>query len=374
MRKCLTAILFVVLTSAVAAEDQLGGALDEPASTAVTAVAGPAAAEGLALPSFGDVVDLQPSALPRASSPQAAQSRSEPRPTRRRRGTMVGYIDDAIVESNVRLRFDVALENTVPDRAEFFYAKCGCYSGLPVTDPAFDPDAPGPPGAASDLDFRQFDIQGEYALGDRVSVFGQLPVRAIEPRSFVPGAGTFENQTGIGDVRAGAKLALATMEGQVLTAQARFFLPSGDPSKGMGTDHASFEPALLYYREVSDVVTLESQLGVWLPLGGSAGVPTGVDDDFSGRVLNYGIGSAFELNPGGRVGFAPVVELVGWRVVSGYQTAATSEADGTNIVNLKIGGRVWVEQRDSFYVGYGHVLTDAAWYDDIVRFEYRRSF
>jgi hypothetical protein len=44
---------------------------------------------------------------------------------------MVGYVEDATIESKVRLRFDSAFHDTAPDRAEFFYAKCGCYSGLP---------------------------------------------------------------------------------------------------------------------------------------------------------------------------------------------------------------------------------------------------
>src|SRR5205809_7524462 len=47
-----------------------------------------------------------------------------------RRPSMVGYIDDARVESHLRLRFDAASNSKFPDRAEFFYAKCGCYQGL----------------------------------------------------------------------------------------------------------------------------------------------------------------------------------------------------------------------------------------------------
>jgi hypothetical protein len=49
------------------------------------------------------------------------------------------------------------------------------------------------------------------------------------------------------------------------------------------------------------------------------------------------------------------------------------DASGTDIVNLKIGVRVGID-RGSFYAGYGRALTDAAWYTDIVRFEYRYSF
>jgi len=50
-----------------------------------------------------------------------------------------------------------------------------------------------------------------------------------------------------------------------------------------------------------------------------------------------------------------------------------AEAVWVNIVNLKIGARIGVD-RSSFYAGYGHALTDDAWYTDIVRFEYRYSF
>ena len=59
--------------------------------------------------------------------------------------------------------------------------------------------------------------------------------------------------------------------------------------------------------------------------------------------------------------------------MNGNQTAAVSDASGVNIVNLKIGGRVSFDS-GSLYFGYGHALTDAVWYDNIVRLEYRYSF
>ena len=74
------------------------------------------------------------------------------------------------------------------------------------------------------------------------------------------------------------------------------------------------------------------------------------------------------------VGIAPVVELVGWHVLSGYQTAATADASGTNIVNVKFGARANWSNGSSIYGGYGRALTEADWYDDIVRFEYRFTF
>src|SRR5688500_12922263 len=57
----------------------------------------------------------------------AAQPAAPVRAERRRRGSMVGYIEDATVRTQVRMRFDAGFGNDVPDRAEFFYAKCGCY-------------------------------------------------------------------------------------------------------------------------------------------------------------------------------------------------------------------------------------------------------
>ena len=74
---------------------------------------------------------------------------------------------------------------------------------------------------------------------------------------------------------------------------------------------------------------------------------------------------------------APVVELVGWHVTDGFQTPPVGPAEA-NTVNLEIGGRVsWTSSSDalgSLYVGYGRALTDARWYEDILRVEYRWSF
>ena len=47
-----------------------------------------------------------------------------------------GYIDNAIIGNMIRLTFDAAFDNTSSDRAEFLYAKCGCYR-------LADPSAPG---------------------------------------------------------------------------------------------------------------------------------------------------------------------------------------------------------------------------------------
>jgi hypothetical protein len=121
----------------------------------------------------------------------------------------------------------------------------------------------------------------------------------------------------------------------------------------------------------------EGQFAAWAPFGGARGLPTAADSKFAGTVITYGIGPSVVVYERGRTRFAPVVELVGWRVVDGFQTPPAGPAD-PNTVNLKFGGRIsWSSPNDSLgslYVGYGRALTDARWYEDILRVEYRWSF
>ena len=123
-----------------------------------------------------------------------------------------------------------------------------------------------------------------------------------------------------------------------MTLQVKGFFPTGDALKGLGTDHISVEPAVLSYQQASDRVAVESQFGVWLPIDGSDGVPVDNETKFAGKVLFYGFGPSVVVYQNDALRLAPVVELVGWRVLDGFQTTTPGEAAGTNIVNLKIGG------------------------------------
>jgi hypothetical protein len=292
---------------------------------------------------------------------------------------MVGYIENASVLSQLRFRFDSGFGNNVPDRAEFFYAKCGCYQLDPP--PYQDLDAPGPgPGVPTELNFQQFNVFAEAALGDRFSLFGELPIRAIQPQGFHdfgPEYAPFPDSSGVADVKFGVKVALLDSDEAGVTIQGRMSAPSGDAAKGLGSNLWSVEPALLYHQNLGERVGLEAQFGVWLPIGGSNGVDS--PDKFSGNVLYYGIGPSVDVVSTDSVQFSPVVELVGWHVLDGFQTACdplpcSFDAGGVNIVNLKVGARTTLADRNSFYVGYGFALTDQVWYDKLFRFEYRYSF
>lgn len=315
---------------------------------------------------------------------QAAPSQTtRPPAQQRRRGTMVGYIADATVESYARVRFDLGYGNNVPDRSEFFYAQCGCNGGG-----APGPGLPGPQDLTTNLNFQQLHFDAAYAVHPRVAVFGSVPLRFVQPQSFVGDILTppqtnnnFVNSSGFSDIRAGAKVAIISTDTAVLSAQAQFFFASGDAQKGLGTDHTSFEFAALFHQSVSEKATVEAQFGDLHPIGGSTlNDPTSphYGADYAGDVLFYGIGPSYEVVNNGRLRFAPVVELVGWHVLGGLQQVGPPQfaipADGTNIVNLKLGARTILNDGSSFYAGYGFAMTDAKWYGKIVRFEYRRAF
>src|SRR4029077_15419619 len=159
---------------------------------------------------------------------------------------------------------------------------------------------------------------------------------------------------------------------------------SGDALRGLGTNHYSVEPSLLLYHSFSERWTLEGQIGDWHPIGGSAGGSTTsspTSAGVAGDVFFYGIGPSYKLYQRNHVRLAPVVELFGWHVLSGFQSqpggpvdSAATEVSGLNIVNLKVGVRTSIGFRNSFYVGFGQALTHDDWYKHIVRLEYRYSF
>ncbi len=308
-------------------------------------------------------------------------------------GSMVGYVDSAIVASQVRIRFDDSFHDSAPDRAEFFYPQCACTGSTTATGPNF-------PGASNNINSQQIYLLAEYAPVSRFSVFAEVPFRWIEPQansflvnSFDPSSENPSTRTssGVSDVRAGIKAALAATAGHSLTLQLKAYFPSGDGSLGLGTDHYSIEPSLLYYQRLSERWAVESQLGDWHPIGGSKGelVNTQTLTNFAGDVFFYGIGPSYKLINGEHLKLAPVVELFGWHVLSGQQTIApfpsltcgtpgntgcTHDASGTNIVNLKVGIRTNIGARNSVYLGFGQAVTHAVWYEHIVRLEYRYTF
>jgi hypothetical protein len=285
-------------------------------------------------------------------------------------GSMVGYIDNAIVGSEIRIRFDAGFDDNRPDRAEFFYAQCGC-DGSPAKGPF--------PGLVLHLNFQQLYMRAEYAPTKRFSGYVDVPIRWVQPQQFVPQtAPGFTNKAGISDVMAGFKFAAVATSEHYLTFQLSAAFPSGDSMKGLGTNHYSIQPEVLFFQRLGDRSAVEAQLGDTHPIGSTS------LSGFAGDVFTYGIGPSYELYRGENVRITPVIEMVGWRVIGGRETngdffslpghPVVVSADGTNIVNLKAGFRTSVGNHNSLYVGYGQALTHEMWYKHIVRIEYRYTF
>jgi hypothetical protein len=387
-------VLATLLPMALAAQDKdPRSAANQSGTTAAVqakvSVSADEAASARTEMNAGLLSDPDPSAPQQPNSKPSQPTKPRGERTPKIPGSMVGYIDDAIIGSQVRIRFDAGFHDNAPDRAEFFYAR---YNGLN--------NGPGPQSVVADLNFQQLYLLAEYAPSKRFSFFAEVPVRWIQPQltvanvdpNLVPPFANV-NSAGLSDLAAGFKLAAVASSNQYLTFQFQAYFPSGNASTGLGTNHYSVEPAVLYYRRLSDRVALEAQVGDSHPIGGSScpepcntievGAPN--SQGFAGDVFFYGVGPSYVLYRGESVRIVPVIELVGWRVLGGLQTNCVpsvldclnqegASADGTNIINLKVGARTMLGAHSSFYIGYGHQLTHAVWYKEIVRAEYRFSF
>jgi hypothetical protein len=280
-------------------------------------------------------------------------------------GVGPGYIDDAIPATRFRLRYDSMYNDNRPDRAEFIYPKCSCFR---------TPDARGlGPKVESGIDFRELSAYFEYAASDRFSGFIEAPIRFIEPQQN-------NDHRGLGDINFGFKYALVRDEcsGTTVTFQLRNYVQTGDSNFGLGTDHYSFEPALLLSSHPRDRVYLFGEIRDWIPVNAPS--------DYAGNVLRAGVGAGYAVYETCGLRVVPIAELVGWYVFSGKETdfftGTPRSASGDTIVNAKFGVRVGFGEPNrpglfsgsDFYVGYGRALTGEVWYKDIVRVEYRMSF
>jgi hypothetical protein len=324
-----------------------------------------------------------------------------------------GYIDSAIIRSRLRVRYESAYDLNAPDKAEFFYAKCGCFGnplnfGMPVAgNPrtvifnapnalkmGYDPRARGPQHGRHVLagrnnginqfsgdpriDYQEQATYLEYAPLRNFSTFIEMPVRFLNPT-------LVSNANGFSDINMGFKYAFVADPNAYYTFQFRTYVPTGAADKGLGTGHTSLEPALLVFQRLTDRIYFSGEFRDWIPVQGS---------NFAGNILRYGIGLTYNIVLTEHFRVAPVNEVVGWTILGGKEVvpvanppfAMVHSVAGQTIVNEKIGirfglgnysqpgGGSALNDRHSFYVGYGQVLTGDHWYKEIFRMEYNYWF
>jgi hypothetical protein len=279
-----------------------------------------------------------------------------------------GYVDFAVPITQFRLRFDAAYDNNRPDRAEFFYGKCGCFATLPPGNPNRDPHAPGPPLPETRVDYQELRPYFEYAFNNRFSAFVETPYRFINPDQNA-------NENGFGNVLAGFKYALVACPDHYLTFQFTASTPTADVDRGLGNELVGLEPGVLWFRQLTDRLAVNAELRDWIPIGGT---------DFQGNILRSGTAVSYLVYNGCNFRVTPIGEMVGWVVLSGKELTpgGTRDASGDTIVNGKVGVRFGFGplvgpanmSRSDLYIGYGRALTGDVWYKDILRVEYALRF
>ncbi len=267
-----------------------------------------------------------------------------------------GYLDNPVPFTHFRLRVDCAYDANQPDRAEFLYAQCGSSHSVQIVDKR--------------IDYQDVRAYMEYAPSDWFSVFAELPYRFLNPE-------LNPNASGLADMNTGFKVALLRDQKSILTFQGRVYIPTGDSSLGLGNDHVTMEPGLLYANSLTEKLVFFAQVEDWIPIGGT---------DFAGNIINYGAGLSYTVLDTGRFRVSPVLEVLGWTCLSGkefvFPDAVVQDVAGETIVNGKFGVRFGfgaegmnnLVNNSDFYIGYGRALTGDFWYKDILRIEYRLRF
>ena len=79
----------------------------------------------------------------------------------------------------------------------------------------------------------------------------------------------------------------------------------------------SLEPSLLYFKQLTQRLIFQAQLTDWIPVGGTAE---------AGNIIEYGVGFSYFVYQTPKLAIAPVVELLGWTVLSGYESFFSPDA------------------------------------------------
>jgi hypothetical protein len=264
----------------------------------------------------------------------------------------VSFIDSAMPRTMTRIRCDLNYDDVRPTRGEYLFPKGGI------------PGSPGLPLPETRIDTQELAIYQEVSLVPEFSFFFSQPYRFVNPE-------VNANTAGIGDLDFGIKYVLFGDASMMATLQMRAYVPLHH-SQALGTDHASFEPAVLFNWTVASFLRLEGEFRYWVPIGGT---------DFAGDNLRYGLGLVYGQPSPSDIWITPMVEVVGWSILSGKTMVAQSadsfyiqDASGSTIVNGYLGVRLGLGATADVYLGYGHAFTGPAWYRDMARVEVRFFF
>lgn len=266
----------------------------------------------------------------------------------------ISFVDTSQPMQNLRFRVDAGYDYQSPDRAEYFWAKINGRGPLV-----------GAGVAAPRVDYQDFRTYMEVG-GDKFSVGTDVPIRVLDPDE------PFFNTSGIGDVNITTKTLFLDGKFWQLTNLFRTYIPAGDPSKGLGTGHASIEPGFAIRYKYSDYTYFHGDLKYWIPLGG--------DPEHEGEVLNYGIAMSHVWRETDSTAIMPTIELKAYSFLDGLETNITgapeAAPDPEGILIIHPGIRwAWDHGTDCGLreVGLfsGISLTRDDLYEELIRLEFR---
>ena len=199
------------------------------------------------------------------------------------------FQDTVRPQTYTRIRWDSGHDLTTPERAEFFWARPSSIGGR------------GPKAVENNVNYDELSLYQEISAG-AASFFVQVPYRAVDPE-LNPGHSNF------GDVNLGAKSLLLDCELLQFAFQFRTYIPSGDPTNGIGTGHTTLEPSILASIKLMQDTYLQGQLAYWIPIGGNS--------DFEGATWWYGLSLNRQWFKRGPFALISTAEFNGWTFTDG---------------------------------------------------------
>lgn len=265
--------------------------------------------------------------------------------------TGVSFINSAVPMTQFRLRYESLSDNPLHDRSRHLFVRSITGNG-------------GYRNPETNVDMQELNWYIEWNVVPSISLFVETPMRLVNPENN-------PNSWGQGDINFGFKYVCWADEYFYTTFQLRTYLPTGR-EEGLGNRLVSIEPGLLLNLNLATMFRIEGELRYWAPLGGN---------EFSGDHLRYGLGLSYGERTPGQMWLMPVVEAVGWTLLDGQGTVATTptsyylrDVGGDNIFTLNAGLRMGLGANADIYAGYGRCITGEEWFRDYWRVEFRWLF
>jgi hypothetical protein len=265
------------------------------------------------------------------------------------------FVDAARPMTQERIRWDDGLHLMYPDRSEYFWARAdGRGKGPSPTAPNVGP---------SSLDYNELSLYVEAAFNNS-SVFIEMPYSNLDAESGF-------HASGFGDVKAGVKTLFFDTELLQLAAQFKTYIPTGNFNKGLGTGHASLEPALLATLKLTANQYLQAGISEWIPIGG--------DSSYQGSILTHQLSYNCVLYR-----FMPDVILVGtleyngWSFQHGLYTdpllGTERKSSGETYIAVGPGCRLFIGERIDLGIGSSFAVTSEHFAEEVFRTEFRFRF